>query len=203
MIYCLSSRTITSLTAAAVIPEQAGMVFLYNAWGDIFKVKVSAGAKVGAKVRAFAAAKVGVNADIGSANQEWVYGPDGWCSKSYGSQRISAELDVVGNGGNLSYGRTYPSGGNDWSKTSFDKNLNIKDPISALTPTFAAANALTFAPTFAPALTLTLKISPLALYKNTIPIDGTFGLEVTILIGVGFEIDFSEISNFLQDRFGW
>jgi hypothetical protein len=36
------------------------MVFLYNARGDIFKVKVSAGAKVGAKVRAFAAAKVGV-----------------------------------------------------------------------------------------------------------------------------------------------
>jgi hypothetical protein len=33
----------------------------------IFKVKVSAGAKVGAKVRAFAAAKVGVNADIGSS----------------------------------------------------------------------------------------------------------------------------------------
>jgi hypothetical protein len=32
----------------------------------------------------------------------------------------------VGNGGNLSYGRTYPSGGNDWSKTFFDKNLNIK-----------------------------------------------------------------------------
>jgi hypothetical protein len=51
-----------------------------------------AGAKVGAKVRVFGAAKVGVNADIGSANQEWVYGPDGWCSKSYGSQRISAEL---------------------------------------------------------------------------------------------------------------
>jgi hypothetical protein len=46
------------------------MVFLYNAWGDIFKVKVSAGAKVGAKVRAFGVAKVGVNADIGSANQE-------------------------------------------------------------------------------------------------------------------------------------
>jgi hypothetical protein len=44
------------------------MVFLYNAWGDIFKVKVSAGAKVGAKVRAFGVAKVGVNADIGSAN---------------------------------------------------------------------------------------------------------------------------------------
>jgi hypothetical protein len=69
----------------------------------------------------------------------------------------------VGNGGNLSYGRTHPSGGNDWSKTSFDKNLNIKG----------------------------------------FNIDGTFGLEVTILIGVGFEIDFSEISNFLQDRFGW
>jgi hypothetical protein len=40
------------------------------------------------------------------------------------NQHLS-ELDVVGNGGNLSYGRTYPSGGNDWSKTSFDKNLNI------------------------------------------------------------------------------
>jgi hypothetical protein len=31
---------------------------------DIFKVKVSAGAKVGAKVRVFGVAKVGVNADI-------------------------------------------------------------------------------------------------------------------------------------------
>jgi hypothetical protein len=139
------------------------MVFLYNAWGDIFKVKVSAGAKVGAKVRAFGAAKVGVNADIGSANQEWIYGSGGWHSKSYGSQRISAELDVVGNGGNLSYGRTHPFGGNDWSKTSFDKNLNIKG----------------------------------------FNIDGTFGLEATILIGGGFEIDFSEIPNFLQDKFGW
>ncbi|VVM21778.1 hypothetical protein BSPWISOXPB_11388 [uncultured Gammaproteobacteria bacterium] len=35
---------------------------------------MSAGAKVGAKVRAFGVAKVGVNADIGSANQEWIYG---------------------------------------------------------------------------------------------------------------------------------
>jgi hypothetical protein len=40
---------------------QAGMVFLYNAWGDIFKVKVSAGAKVGAKVRAFGVIYLGKN----------------------------------------------------------------------------------------------------------------------------------------------
>jgi hypothetical protein len=49
----------------------------HNAWGDIFKVKVSAGAKVGAKVRVFGVAKVGVNADIGSANKEWIYGSGG------------------------------------------------------------------------------------------------------------------------------
>jgi hypothetical protein len=46
-------------------------------------------------VRAFGVAKVGVNADIGSANQEWIYGSGGWRSEGYGSQGVDGEVGVL------------------------------------------------------------------------------------------------------------
>jgi hypothetical protein len=94
----------------------AGMVFLYNARGDIFKAKLRLGLHAGVKVSTSGVLKGSIGADAASADLEWIYNvKDGWRHERVGHQGINIGVNALAFKGELSVDRTHPRGQSNWS----------------------------------------------------------------------------------------
>ncbi len=89
------------------------------------RLKLKVGAQVTLKIKTGLVGKIEGEADIASANYEWVLGKNGWRLEKFGNQGVGVSGKFLKAQGEASIVRTHSIPGNNWGKwaPTFDGDL--------------------------------------------------------------------------------